>query len=494
MPKNLLLTEVLYAGGAVQEYVAIQPQTLTGWSGTDAGVPPVPPYCPPDPNTNQGPPPQEPPCVDVAGECIPIGKSEYIAVCGYKYIDLETGQIIGLSSDTQYPLVDSNSHQWLKVEKIANPEVEVFATGDTEVVFGAPLIKGTERTLTIVNNQYTDGYDKQDEVIELGRNYLHRYWPSIFSEGLIYYDSNGVEGEAWYDYRYCGPHTPSEDNRQHPLYQKLAGQNFNVFSRSDGGVTPDQSYKTWSDFKKPVPFAWNPFGYFGGLHDDDCVTWEQFHLTSKNNSGDQSVAVSSVNLVGTHQPLGFGWKNRTYPDPDSRSFNWSFYGRSADHFRKCTAVDAKGWGCKGEGSLYCADGQPFGSQWPCNCPGFGDPDSPRSASNCEWSWWDCNWDDSKPDGYFSDTTVADVVAQYIDDDTLVWGGQGYAGTGFQFIRLDCEWRIIEIVSTRNLPSTADIEGTVQYTYDADNKTYTWIWSNAHGWQSYGEKDYNGGDI
>jgi len=487
--KNLLLTEVLYAGGAVQEYIVIQPQTLTGWNGADEGEPPVPPYCPPDPNTDQGPDPQQPPCVDIAGECIPIGKSEYISVCGYKYIDLETGQIIGLSSDTQYPLVDSNSHQWLKVEKIANPEVQVFATG-YDTVIGDPMIKGTERTVTIVNNQYTDGYDTQDEVIELGRNYAHRYWPSIFPQGLISYDSDGVEQEAWYDYRNAEPHTPSNDYRQHPLHKKLVGQNFSVFSRSDGGVAPSQSYRAWSDFKKPVPFALNPVGYLGGYHADDCVTYEEYHLTTKNNSPD--LRVENVMLIGTHQPLGNNWENRPYPDPFWTSFNWNFYSKTAEHRRTCTAVDAKGWGCKGE-TLYCADGQPFGSNWPCNCPGFGDPDSPRSASNCEWSWWDCKWDDSKPDSYFGDIPVADVVAQHINDDSYIWGGQG-SGTGFKFIRLDCDWRIIETVSTRNLPSAADIEGTIQYTYDADNKAYAWIWSNAHGWQSYGEKDYNGGDI
>lgn len=499
MPKNLLLTEVLYAGGAVQEYVVIQPQTLTGWSGADVeGEPPVPPYCPPDPNTDQGgPPPQEPPCVDVAGECLPVGKNEYTAICGYKYIDLETGQIIELSSDTQYPLVDVNSHQWLKVQKIRNPEVTNLSTGDYDVVFGAPMIKGTARTITLTNNQFTDGYDKEMEVISVGLNSSHRYWPSIFSEGLVDYNTDGTEKSAWYDYHSYGPYTPPNDYRKHPLWQKLLNTNFRLFSASGGGVMPSQNYEDWSDFKVPVPFEYaSADAYNGGVGVGDCIPWNEYNMTAK---GLPALHAYPVNFVGTHLPVyQSGWMNKTYPDPGITSFSWDFYGAFTYHYRIHPTKDEIGWSCRGKVDPYCAEGQPFGTNWPCNCPGFGDPESPRSAKNCEWSWYDWQWDPDKPDGYFatgSSETVSDKVNEFLNRDDISWPVSYYTGTGFKFIRLtDCEWRIIETVSTRNLPSIADIEGAIQYTYDSDGNAYPWIWSNAHGWQSYGEKDYDGGNI
>jgi len=502
VPKNLLLTEVLYAGGAVQEYVVIQPQTLTGWSGADAeGEPPVPPYCPPDPNTDQGPaPPEEPPCVDVAGECIPVGKSEYIAICGYKYIDLETGQIIELSSDTQYPVVDVNSHQWLKAQTIKSPEIKSLATGDYNVVNGAPMIKGTARTVTLSNNQYTDGYDTQMEVVSVGLNYSHRYWPAILPQGLVDYNTDGTERPAWYDYHNYRAYTPPNDYRRHPLWQKLVGPYFRLFSASGGGVSPSQNYKGWSDFKVPVPFEFSGTNaYHGGVAVKDCIPWDEFNLSDKQGTG--SLHAYPVNFVGTHLPVyqNSGWMNKTYPHPDATSFNWSFYGDYTYHYRIQPATEAIGWGCRGEslGYIYCNDGEGF-DIWPCNCPGYGDPEAANSAKNCEWTWWDWQWDPAKSDGYFStgtSVTVADTVNEYLNRDDISWPVSYYTGTGFKFIKLtDCEWRIIETVSTRNLPSSADIEGTVQYTYDADNKAHAWIWSNAHGWQRYGEKDYDSGDI
>ncbi len=503
MPKNLLLTEVLYAGGAVQEYVVIQPQTLTGWNGADAeGEPPVPPYCPPDPNTDQGPPPQEPPCVDVAGECIPIGKSEFTAICGYKYIDLDTGEIFELSSDTQYPLIDPNSHQWIKCEQPGAVAMRDPDTGDTTTV-QQPFARGKCRTITLTDEQYEDGYDKHwDEVRKVWSVQQTMDYLRLAPQGVIEFNNDGTENT---NFKYANWVTiPSQYNITGSIvWQYLYSQNLTQFTAAGAsGAYPSQDYKKWS-LCGTVYEGSEVYGITAGIgqyplapNSDPCLDCETQFIVGAGNDK----RCHAVNIVMANLPVSDNWMGFNYPTSPMTSFSWQSYSALTSWARRAASTtEHEGWPC----AANCKNGTPF-EGWPCNCPGYGDPEDPNSAENCVWYSYNWEWDDSLVPAFGFDgwnpmgpgrKTVQSEVNYWLNINGARWGGTAAKQGGWGFKKItDCEWRIVEVVNTRNLPSAADIEGTVQYTYDADGNAYPWIWSNADGWQSYGSHNYDGGDI
>jgi len=504
MPKNLLLTEVLYAGGAVQEYVVIQPQTLTGWSGADAsGTPPPAPYCPPDPVTTQGPPLQ-PPCVDVAGECIPIGKSDYLAVCGYKYIDLETGQIIELSSDTQYPLVNPNMHQWIKAEQPGSVQLRDPDTGNTASL-NLPFARGTSQTVTLMNEQYEDGYDNHwDEVQKVWIKGQTNDSTIKAPQGVIQFNSDGTEDTNW---EYANwepiPYTSSPSPRTASIvWQNLFIANLRQFTDAGiNGAYPTQDYKTWSlcgtvyEGAAEYGLAPNIGQYPLDPNDNVCLDCENQFIAGFTDS-----RCYGVNIVMAEVPYINDWMGARYPRSYQYDFRWQSYSQLTSWARYApTVTNHVGWRCNDN----CRNGTPF-ETWPCNCPEYGDPEAANSSKNCEWFSYNWEWNTSLVPGFGFDgwdpmneqrQTVQTEVNYWLNRNGARWGGNSAKQGGWAFKRISaCEWRIVATINTRNLPSIDDVEGVVQYTYDENGQAYAWVWSNADGWQSYGEKNYNGGNI
>jgi hypothetical protein len=396
-------------------------------------------------------------------------------------------------------------HQWIKVEQPGSVSLRDPDTGSTTTL-QEPLARGTSRTVTIIDGQYEDGYDDHwDEV--------HKVWiktqtmDSVIKapEGVIEFNSDGTENTNyayanWEPIAYADSPSPPTASI---VWQYLYLANLRQFTDAGtNGAYPPQDYKTWSLcgtlYEGVAEYGiGEQIGQFPLWPNSDlCIDCETTFIVGQNTDK----RCNAVNLVMANIPVADNWMGFNYPTFNMSAFAWQSYSNTTSWARRSpTVTDHVGWPCNAN----CRNGTPFES-WPCNCPGYGDPAASNSSENCNWQSYNWEWDDSLEPAFGFDgwtpmgegrKTVQSEVNLYLSLNGSRWGGTAAKQGGWYFKKISaCEWRVVATVNTQDLPSSADIEGTVQYTYDADGNAYAWIWSNADGWQSYGEKDYDGGDI
>jgi hypothetical protein len=530
--KGYLTTEILYAGGAVQQYIDTAPLSFTGWDGSDA-APPTYPFCPesnPVPE-KQYPPGSgierpDPPCIDIDGECLPIWYRED-AGCGYRYVDVITGNIYEWDEEFSYQDVEAFAAKsfvksWKISRGVRDPDTgESFSHNNFNAV--------VKSTITLVPlESRTDQYGNEAGEIKDLLDAYNLDDNSGFSDthdprdcyGEYYPTGDGVTG-SWE--RYAGWEVvwgSSQKSHQTRIMQfktnaiQLSGDALAGIGTVKQRIVP---WTTWSMYgycpQEDESPSMNTSMVGAGCGEDangnsrSCLGKD--HYYSVRNTDTRAYWVG---ILWDSLPYSYNWKTAPrYPAADTTF--WSTGGKTQMYSWKLkNSGRTDSWYGKDDGGIwpcYTGCGQRFVNDPPC--PDDNIWDDKVTVDGVEqyyrfnqeyWATkeWDMDYDPATGFSGWNETNynLTDEAEDYIEgiysDGIAIWMGTTPASVYISYDELCCQRKLSGSVDTRSLPSPESFNGQVAYTTDSAGKAHSWVWQD-NEWHEFGQTPvYNGGEI
>jgi hypothetical protein len=528
-------TEVLYAGGAVQQYIDTAPISFKGWDGSDA-APPTYPFCPepnpiPETQTPPAPTPEkpDPPCVDVAGECLPIGYRED-AGCGYKYIDVITGNIYEMTEDFVTDEVEASGQKSYVKSWRLTKKLQIPGTGDLTRYAQNAVVRS--EIVTVALNSRTDTYGGHagdtNEIKQLQDDWHFNNrsaYPDVNSPRDVYgefipYDPNpNSSTKAGWTIEWGEPRSSW---RTYQIMFKtnaiqLSGSALAGIEAVKGSIC---SFKQWDMYGQCMQEGENPFsGSKGGALCGDspgdhgpnsCLGKDYWYRVGNNGR-----TAYWVGIVWDSVPLSSFWMNNgPYPTRQSYWNGWTVQARENYYSWAVARLDpTDSWYANAAGAEYHGVNQ---KKWTCpaQCGNYGGGITPACPDDQIWTSdtpyaynmnyyatndWDRSYDPAEGfSGWvYENRNLSDLAHDFITDPTPgapTWGGGGQSFVTINYLALACQRKLSGSVSTRDLPSLESFNGTVTYTTDNNGNAYSWVWQD-NDWYEFGQAPvYNGGEI
>lgn len=526
-------TEVLYAGGAVQQYIDTAPISFQGWDGSDGGNPPTYPFCPePNPVPEKQYPGElekpDPPCIDIDGECLPIWYREDSG-CGYKYVDMITGNIYEWDEEFTYQDIEAFAAKsfvksWLVRRGVKDP--------DTGEIFGhnnfMPVVKSKVELVPLESR--TDQYGNEARQIKdlLEAEYFND--SSGYSDthdprdcyGDYYPRGDGVTGGGWE--KYAGWEVVWGDSRK-SFQTEVMQHKTNAIQLSEEALsgigTVKQSIVPWPQ--------WSLYGYcpqegespsmntsMVGAGCGEDVNGNSYSCLGKDHYYSVQNTDTRAYWVGTlWDALPYSWDWKTAPRyPAADTTYWSTGGKYMMF----------SWKVKNSDRTDSYYGRDNGGIWPCYT-GCGQrlpvinppcPDDSRWNQKYEYDgveqyyrynmeyWatkeWDMDYDPAtgfngwNENNYNLSEEAADYITGAYSNGSSIWGGSGSPPVLITYEALCCQRKLSGSVDARSLPSPESFNGQVAYTTDSAGKAHSWVWQD-NEWHEFGQAPvYNGGEI
>ncbi len=488
-------TEVLYAGGAVQQYIATNPISFAGADGTSPpgqGVQDCPPDTPPRDPTPQPVEPPPPPCIDIPGydKCVQIAPM-VTGVCGETWISWNDGIVWERTYDhepqDEYYWGEAREYVW-----------NIYYGGSRVVQSGI---------VALMPGAFTPGY---------GNDYdeLHGLWVNYQTGGGgsgidVKLNSDGSKGDTYgIPYSFWGG-----TNVQRAITTlKFASQDFQA-SQITGDMFPFLPHDSFLNFLIKIQYA-----------NVANVTLDHWYWCDQYYSN--GMTVFETGYMSDTQPISFTWDtDPNYPLGASsvtdftHFFHWKFL-HTPGIKHPCTGENCGPWG-----SWYCC--RTVGSDWRKRCPDaeVPFPDNPTYGVNgtdpcpphyspwnkgCSGSWSNDNYDDPANPRHVHYTadgasnTVGVSEGQSAGDEfQQLWGQNqtpGYHWSGNQaafkqYLLMPCQPVARHYTNVRSLPDPSSFDGVEEYTVDDQGVAHRWIWSDAdRKWFEHGEKPAPDGGV
>ena len=497
-----LKTEVLYAGGAVQQYIATNPLSFAGADGSSP-LPPAldecPPLIPPIDPTPQPQPvvePPPPPCIDIPGydKCVQIAPS-YRSFCGETWISWDDGVVWerAYNHEPQDTYYHGEAREWVwNVYKKAGYNYLSFKSGIVVLMPGA------------FRPKYGNDYG------ELNAYFKSNYLGGGSGLGSVQVPLNpdGTKGANWGEpmgWSNLNYLNPGEVDRR----ALVAGNDWKAASASG-----------------PMYPSYDPTDFFMLYLRDFCGGCTFAHYVETTYQWNGQWCQSSGYMADTLPVEVENWTtDPAYPLGGS-SITTSFSHKLHVDFIYSPSVlenvtsDCEPWGvwwfCD-----RCEDPRYYGRDCPdCEevgktedeCPEGCDPPCPPKrivTGNMAWSsenrdYWSqpalrytTNNPGSSP--YFScgqvnGKSIGDLWQEkYSARQNGVWSAEEEFRKTYQI--MPCQPVARHYTNTRSLPDPASLDGVEEYTVDNVGVAHRWVWSHAdQQWFEHGEKPAPDGGV
>lgn len=492
--------EVLYAGGAVQQYIDTAPLSFTGWDGASPS-PPVfsgcPPQNPPDnviPEDPLEPPP--PPCIEIEGYdgCVQIAP-DITGVCGEAFITWDDGIVwertINHEPQDTYYHGEAREYVWNVIYKQGNYTSNTFKSGIIALMPG------------YFKPQYGQDFEE-----------LHNYWKKMYtgsgsSNGNknVRLESTGEKGPRYgeeinWSYETLDPVTKS-------LRQRLVAENHQA-SNSGGSMYPSFTPESAQMFEinaynpnvtfdhyVETTYQWNGQRCYAAGFMVDTLPVETENWTEDANyplgsSGvssfvhyfvAKSIASPAALVQGSCQtgyhPWGVYWQCDMEYEPN-------YYWRSCpDHEEPCDPDD-----CPDREPPYFAP-RPMGCamEWTSrNTDRFTAPAPRFTHYNCSSQYGVV--------GHTQGMSAGDEFKQkYSDRQEGLWATSQNSDIYKVYSIMPCQPVARHYTNTRSLPDPASFDGVEEYTIDNVGVAHRWVWSHADlKWLEHGKQPAPDGGV
>ncbi len=470
-----LKTEVLYAGGAVQQYIATNPISFAGADGASpppSGTTECPPDTPPRyPEPQPDPPP--PPCIDIPGydKCVHIAP-DFTGVFGETWISWNDGVVWERTYDHQpqdtYYHGEAREFVWNAMVYIGYDAI-TFKSGIVALMPGAFTPK--------YGNEY-------DELFGYYANYITT--GSGLGNKQCYLNRDGTKGPDWGD-----PIVWAKRSAYTLAVEDMRLSASNQASKTTGKMYPPYSPEDywclqarmscgdgWTlDHQVEIMYQWNGLmtihaGYFSDVRPVETENW----TTDPNYPlGASSITDFGHGLIvdSVAAPAWLSSATRCN-EPWGLWCNCDRVGEPLYYGRGCPDREA-----------------------PCHpeingCQNREPPYYPERACNCEMIYTGYNLGQAERHTYYvcigypsysvgvsAGMSAGDEFSiKYSSRQEGIWKSSASPIIAKNYMLMPCQPVARHYTNTRSLPDPASFDGMEEYTIDDVGVAHRWVWSHA----------------